>query len=285
MLYMMGQSANGGEGPAEDLLYTTVLGTEPSGVSNLTYKTNGTITMTITDEAVCKEVKNKLGDNKVSGDCVTSGNSTLTVTLGETKEDNPPDVIASCHDPLGALGDQICKGVSMDCSAACDQSNYYYDESQCIACWSECAGFPSCARMYVCTTNGWVASEKIFVEEEMERCPVEEIRTFDSKCTTPNASACRLAERGTYYKAICHPDSEEWEATEYDVYYSDNKCTVPANDYDCKDPNAYDGRDYEFSVNGREVICWCHESSGWGCVYWDTYDSDNQEEYTGPILY
>ena len=93
MLYMMGQSANGGEEATADLAYTTAFGTEPTGVSSLTYKPNGTITMTISDSDICADVTNKLGDKVTEGECQTSGNSSLTVALGEVKEPtiaNPP---------------------------------------------------------------------------------------------------------------------------------------------------------------------------------------------------
>ncbi len=76
LLYVVGNTKN----ESDAIEYQTVLGSLPTGVSELKYN-NGTITAKITDAAVCTEVKNKLG-NKVSGDCSETASS-LTVKLGE----------------------------------------------------------------------------------------------------------------------------------------------------------------------------------------------------------
>ena len=76
LLYVVGNTKN----ESGDITYESVLGTRPTGLSELKYN-SGVITANITDAAVCTEVKNKLGD-KVSGEC-----SELTVTLGEVKEE------------------------------------------------------------------------------------------------------------------------------------------------------------------------------------------------------
>lgn len=80
LLYVVANTKN----ESGDIEYQTVLGTRPTGVSELKYN-NGTITANITDAAVCTEVKNKLGD-KATGEC-----SALTVTLGETTSHGPTD--------------------------------------------------------------------------------------------------------------------------------------------------------------------------------------------------
>lgn len=97
MLYMMGASQNQGAGDKQ-MLYSAALGTVPSGVSEITYNADKTITLAFTDTDVCPLVKNKLGD-KASGDC-SGTSSTLTVTLGETTsatEDPEPIGGESCE--------------------------------------------------------------------------------------------------------------------------------------------------------------------------------------------
>ena len=80
MLYMMGASQNQGNGDKQ-MLYSGALGTVPSGVSEITYNADKTITLAFTDTDVCPLVKNKLGD-KATGECPT-----LTVTFGGETED------------------------------------------------------------------------------------------------------------------------------------------------------------------------------------------------------
>ena len=82
MLYMMGASQNQGNGDKQ-MLYSGALGTVPSGVSEITYNADKTITLAFTDTDVCPLVKNKLGD-KATGECPT-----LTVSFGETTVSEP----------------------------------------------------------------------------------------------------------------------------------------------------------------------------------------------------
>ena len=97
MLYMMGASQNQGAGDKQ-MLYSAALGTVPSGVSEITYNADKTITLAFTDTDVCPLVKNKLGD-KATDDCA---NNTITVNFGETTlvtEAPEPTHGAPCNEP------------------------------------------------------------------------------------------------------------------------------------------------------------------------------------------
>ncbi len=77
-MYMLGMSANKGQGSTTDMLYSTTVSTKvPTGASEITYKTDKTVVAAITDTGVCDQVKNQLGD-KAEGEC-----SALKVTLGD----------------------------------------------------------------------------------------------------------------------------------------------------------------------------------------------------------
>ncbi len=76
-MYMLGMSANKGQGSTTDMLYSTTVSTKvPTGASEITYKTDKTVVAAITDTGVCDQVKNQLGD-KATGDC-----GSLIITLG-----------------------------------------------------------------------------------------------------------------------------------------------------------------------------------------------------------
>ena len=85
MLYMMGLASNGGEGNATNLTYTGSIGGSLSALKEITYS-GGTLTVEITEDAVCNQVKTKLGGKVTGGDCSaknSDNNYELTVTLGE----------------------------------------------------------------------------------------------------------------------------------------------------------------------------------------------------------
>ena len=105
MLYMMGISSNAGAGDA-DLSYSSVMGTLPAECAGIDYSgSTKEITVKVQDQAVCYQVKNKLGDKVTSGDCTTatSGAYTLTVTLGDvtTSTETPctADDLTNCTKP------------------------------------------------------------------------------------------------------------------------------------------------------------------------------------------
>ena len=114
MLYMMGASQNQGNGDKQ-MLYSGTLGTVPSGVSEITYNADKTITLAFTDTDVCPLVKNKLGD-KATGECPT-----LTVTFSN-------DMIS----PTSECGEH---GHKVNEKCVCD-TNWYGD-----LCDSDCDGF------------------------------------------------------------------------------------------------------------------------------------------------
>ena len=78
MLYMMGISANAGAGATEDLTYSSAFGQNPpDGAGTLTYKANGTIELTIADEAIRSRVEGILGSKATS----TEGSNTLSIDM------------------------------------------------------------------------------------------------------------------------------------------------------------------------------------------------------------
>ncbi len=96
-IYMLGMSANKGQGSTTDMLYsTTVSPTVPSGASEITYKTDKTVVAAITDTGVCDQVKNQLGD-KATGDC-----GALVVTLGDAGATSGVDQTA-CEEVGGTV--------------------------------------------------------------------------------------------------------------------------------------------------------------------------------------
>ena len=128
LLYVVANTKNESGG----IEYQTVLGTRPTGVSELKYN-NGTITANITDVAVCTEVKNKLGD-RVTGDCAA-----LAVTLGEVKQ-NPNTISDSTEcisqgfywNDLG-VGQEVprCFASEEDAAVTCRQYGGFYEEGNC----------------------------------------------------------------------------------------------------------------------------------------------------------
>ncbi len=72
MLYMLGIAQNQGAGDAQ-MVYSTHFGANavPSGASEITYNADKTIRLDIPDFDICHQVKNKLGDKVIAGDCAT----------------------------------------------------------------------------------------------------------------------------------------------------------------------------------------------------------------------
>ena len=118
MLYTMGLASNGGEGDATNLTYTGSIGASLSALKEITYN-NGAIIVEITEDAVCNQVKTKLGD-KATGDCSTQTNGaySLTVTLGEVVQNQSTKCVNrtsvdSCTSPC-VWYDGACHGQSYD---------------------------------------------------------------------------------------------------------------------------------------------------------------------------
>ena len=109
MLYMMGASQNQGAGDKQ-MLYSGALGTVPSGVSEITYNADKTISLAFTDTDVCPLVKNKLGD-KATGECPT-----LSVSFGEMTS------VASVD--LSGITD----------ANECEEKGYFWFEEADVAC-------------------------------------------------------------------------------------------------------------------------------------------------------
>ena len=104
MLYMMGASQNQGNGDKQ-MLYSGALGTVPSGVSEITYNADKTITLAFTDTDVCPLVKNKLGD-KASGECPT-----LTVSFEQetgVTEEEEEEFDGNNGSPCTSFGGFVC---------------------------------------------------------------------------------------------------------------------------------------------------------------------------------
>ena len=104
--YMLGMAQNAGSGGTA-MTYTP----KPEGVSSIKFTTQNKIEIDgIADEALCKQIKGKIGDDKVSGDC--SSPYKLTVTFGDAgsginEEDPAKDCITeACCDENG--GEWMC---------------------------------------------------------------------------------------------------------------------------------------------------------------------------------
>ena len=149
MLYMMGASQNQGAGDKQ-MLYSAVLGTVPSGVSEITYNADKTITLAFTDTDVCPLVKNKLGD-KATGECPN-----LTVTLGETASgvnETEVDIYQACLDAgtcetySGDPKDGYCTNGKVDYPYCVTEDESGTDLYRCYSGYCTCSQFgiyPKC---------------------------------------------------------------------------------------------------------------------------------------------
>ena len=92
--YMLGMAQNAGSGGTA-MTYTP----KPEGVSSIKFTTQNKIEIDgIADEALCKQIKGKIGDDKVSGDCTSP--YTLIVTLGDVTTNGTADqILGSANDP------------------------------------------------------------------------------------------------------------------------------------------------------------------------------------------
>jgi len=161
MLYMMGISANGGQGVTEDLTYSAAFGgTLPDGVSTLTYKTDGSIDLTIADETIRSRVANILGSKANS----TEGSTTLSITMhtgsssqggnSGTTTDPVAQAVATCE-AAGKCANGACVNGGNDypfCADACQdgdctQSTYRCSSGNCFCT----GGYGNCSSLLHCS--------------------------------------------------------------------------------------------------------------------------------------
>jgi len=181
MAYIMGMSQNEGKG-GSPMVYTP----KPEGVSSITFTAQNQIEIAgITDAAVCAQVKGRF-NGKVTGDCAASGSSTLTVTLGEVREEETPTSY-DCTNPNGMNGETKCNpSGNLYVKITCDGTEWMYESvnealggeevysGTAMYTNSNCTTMYKCTNpgayvgeeaeingsYYTCTENGWVENEE-----------------------------------------------------------------------------------------------------------------------------
>ena len=100
MVYMLGLSSNGGEGNGTGITYTSSIGGSLSALKEITYN-NGAITVEITEDAVCNQVKTKLGGKVTGGDCASKTNGAYSLAVNFGGESSEEERRAACEDDCG----------------------------------------------------------------------------------------------------------------------------------------------------------------------------------------